>query len=233
MAASFYLRVARAVSASTARGPGKAILSPRMRPRIPINAPVLALVLTLLPLGGAWAQGFGSISSAGVTLPAGSAAAPVAAEPIPAARAPEGNFDVADKVVVAKGQRRLYLLRENQVIAEYPVRLGLNPYGPKQREGDFRTPEGSYRLVRRNPRSDFFLSIQVSYPSEQDLRRARENGARPGGLIMIHGEPNVPRKPADYYARNDWTDGCIAVSNADMVDIWLRTPAGIPIEIRP
>jgi murein L,D-transpeptidase YafK len=204
-----------------------------MRPHIPRNAPLLALFLALLPLGGAWAQGFNSISSAGVASPTASAAAPVAGVPIPAARAPEGNFDVADKVVVAKGQRRLYLLRENQVIAEYPVRLGLNPYGPKQREGDFRTPEGSYRLVRRNPRSDFFLSIQVSYPSEQDLRRARENGARPGGLIMIHGEPNVPRKPADYYARNDWTDGCIAVSNADMVDIWLRTPAGIPIEIRP
>jgi murein L,D-transpeptidase YafK len=113
------------------------------------------------------------------------------------------------------------------------VKLGLNPYGPKQREGDFRTPEGSYRLVRRNPRSDFFLSIQVSYPSESDLRRAKNNGDRPGGLIMIHGEPNVPRKPAEYYAKNDWTDGCIAVSNADMVDIWLRTQAGIPIEIRP
>ena len=75
--------------------------------------------------------------------------------------------------------------------------------------------------------------IQVSYPSEQDQRQAKHNGARPGGLIMIHGEPNVPRKPADYYASNDWTDGCIAVSNADMVDIWLRTLAGIPIEIRP
>jgi murein L,D-transpeptidase YafK len=87
--------------------------------------------------------------------------------------------------------------------------------------------------VRRNPRSDFFLSIQVSYPSDEDLHRARNSGARPGGLIMIHGEPNVPRKPADYYARNDWTDGCIAVSNSDMVDIWLRTQAGIPIEIRP
>lgn len=203
-----------------------------MRDRHRLIAPVAAFVLALLPLGSALAQAFGSVSS----MPAAPAAGPpvlMANNALPRARAPAGNFDVADKVVVEKGQRRLYLLRDNRIVAEYPVKLGLNPYGPKQREGDFRTPEGSYRLVRRNPRSDFFLSIQVSYPSEQDVRRARGNGDRPGGLIMIHGEPNVPRKPAEYYARNDWTDGCIAVSNADMVDIWLRTQAGIPIEIRP
>ena len=205
-----------------------------------ISAPVAALLVALLPIGSASAQSFGSISSqstpattepeAAAPVTPGITAAPAASSP---AHAMAGSFDVADKVVVEKGQRRLYLLRENQVIAEYPVRLGLNPYGPKLREGDFRTPEGSYRLVRRNPRSDFFLSIQVSYPSEQDVRHAHSSGTRPGGLIMIHGEPNVPRKPADYYAKNDWTDGCIAVSNADMVDIWLRTQAGIPIEIRP
>jgi len=210
-----------------------------------ILAPILALLVAPLPAGSASPQAFGSISSrdtapaAGQAVPAPAAApdaspsTPAASGAVPSVRAPAGSFDVADKIVVEKGQRRLYLLRENQIIAEYPVKLGLNPYGPKQSEGDFRTPEGSYRLVRRNPRSDFFLSIQVSYPSDQDLRRARRSGTRPGGLIMIHGEPNVPRKPADYYAKNDWTDGCIAVSNADMVDIWLRTPAGIPIEIRP
>lgn len=203
-----------------------------MRVRHRHLAPVAALVLSLAPPSGAWSQSFSSISSMGENPSAGQPVL-LASNSMPTARAPAGGFDVADKVVVAKGERRLYLLRDNRIIAEYPVKLGLNPYGPKQREGDFRTPEGSYRLMRRNPRSDFFLSIQVSYPSEDDLRRARSNGDRPGGLIMIHGEPNVPRKPADYYARNDWTDGCIAVSNADMVDIWLRTQAGIPIEIRP
>jgi murein L,D-transpeptidase YafK len=220
-----------------------------MKHRTTLGAPALALILTLLPPGSAWAQAFNSVSStssgaspaqafnsvssSGTPPPATGPAPAAAPATIGAARAPAGNFDVADKVVVAKGERRLYLLRENRVIAEYPVHLGLNPYGPKQREGDFRTPEGSYRLVRRNPRSGYFLSIQVSYPSDDDLRRAEQQGARPGGLIMIHGEPNVLRKPAEYYARNDWTDGCIAVSNADMVDIWLRTDAGIPIEIRP
>jgi murein L,D-transpeptidase YafK len=203
-----------------------------MRSRHRLIAPVATLLLALLPLGGAWAQAFGSVSSMSET-PAAGQPELLANNTLPTARAPAGNFDVADKVVVEKGRRRLYLLRDERIIAEYPVKLGLNPYGPKLREGDFRTPEGSYRLARRNPRSDFFLSIQVSYPSDVDMRRARSNGDKPGGLIMIHGEPNVPRKPAEYYARNDWTDGCIAVSNADMVDIWLRTQAGIPIEIRP
>jgi murein L,D-transpeptidase YafK len=134
---------------------------------------------------------------------------------------------------VKKAERRLYLMSANQIIAEYPIRLGLNPTGHKEREGDFRTPEGTYELVRRNPRSDYFLSLEVSYPNDSDRARARKMGVRPGGLIMIHGRPNVPRKPPDYYANFDWTDGCIAVSNSDMVDIWLRTRPGTPVEIRP
>lgn len=151
--------------------------------------------------------------------------------PSPDGSAP--SFELADRIVIEKGARRLYLLRGDDVIVEYPVKLGLNPYGHKQREGDFRTPEGTYHLSRRNPRSEFFLSVEVSYPNEADRARARQAGVRPGGLIMIHGQPNVPRKAPDYYANNDWTDGCIAVSNSDMVDIWQRTRLGIPIEIRP
>jgi murein L,D-transpeptidase YafK len=140
---------------------------------------------------------------------------------------------MADRILVEKDARRLSLLRSGRVVAEYPIRLGLNPYGHKLREGDFRTPEGTYHLSRRNPRSEFFLSLEVSYPSAADRARARRAGDRPGGLIMIHGQPNVPRKSPDYYANNDWTDGCIAVSNSDMVDIWLRTGLGTTIEIRP
>lgn len=143
------------------------------------------------------------------------------------------SLETADRVLVKKSERMLYLMRADRVIAEYPVKLGLNPYGPKRKQGDFRTPEGDYRLVRRNSHSDFFLALEVSYPNEVDVERAREMGADPGGLIMIHGQPNAPRKPASYYASNDWTDGCIAVTNAAMVDIWLRTDVGTPIEIRP
>jgi murein L,D-transpeptidase YafK len=161
------------------------------------------------------------------TVAAGSVAA------IPANSPPSTGFAEADRIVVHKSKRRLELLKAGAVVAEYPIRLGLNPEGHKLREGDFRTPEGHYYLSRRNPRSDFFLSIEVSYPNDWDRRRARGQGKAPGGSIMIHGQPNVPRKPADYYTRNDWTDGCIAVSNSDMVDIWLRTKVGLPIDIRP
>lgn len=140
---------------------------------------------------------------------------------------------MADRILIEKSARRLFLLNRGQVIAEYPVKLGLSPKGHKQFEGDFRTPEGVYHLSRRNPRSEFFLSVEVSYPNEADRARASAEGLRPGGLIMIHGQPNVPRKPPEYYATRDWTDGCIAVSNAAMVDIWQRTRIGIPIEIRP
>jgi hypothetical protein len=151
----------------------------------------------------------------------------------PDTSAPPRPFEQADRVLVDKSDRKLYLLRNDRVVAEYPVKLGLNPYGHKQQEGDFRTPEGKYSLTRRNPRSDFFLAIQVSYPSKEDAAWAKENGWKPGGLIMIHGQPNVPKRPPEFYANRDWTDGCIALSNADMVDVWLRTSVGLPIEIRP
>lgn len=145
----------------------------------------------------------------------------------------EPALPLADRVVVRKGERKLQLLRGDDVLRTFKVALGLRPEGHKQFEGDFRTPEGLYRLTRRNPNSEFFLSILVDYPNEQDIARARRNGLSPGGAIMIHGEPNAPRKPRDYYRNIDWTEGCIAVSNSDMVEIWLMTPPGTPIEILP
>jgi len=164
----------------------------------------------------------------------GTARADVAVIPGPlASDANEATLPLADRVIVDKSDRRLYLMREGEVLRSYRIALGLDPVGHKQREGDFRTPEGEYRLVRRNSRSDYFLSIQVSYPNDQDAARARRSGVEPGGAIMIHGLPNTPRKPLDYYASNDWTDGCIAVTNSEMVEIWLMTPPDTPIQIRP
>jgi murein L,D-transpeptidase YafK len=139
----------------------------------------------------------------------------------------------ADHVVVHKAARKLYLYSGNRLLGEYKVALGLNPTGTKEREHDFRTPEGRYFLARRNTHSDYFLSIQVSYPNKGDELRARKNRWPPGGLIMIHGLPNVPKHPAAYYASSDWTDGCIALSNSDMVEVWLRTQDNIPIDIYP
>ncbi|HEY5810920.1 MAG TPA: L,D-transpeptidase family protein [Povalibacter sp.] len=145
----------------------------------------------------------------------------------------EAGLPLADTVVVHKAQRTLQLLRDGQVLRSYKVALGLRPEGHKEYEGDFRTPEGKYQLTRRNPNSEYFLSIQVSYPNDKDVARARRQGLRPGGAIMIHGQPNTPRKPRDYYSNVDWTEGCIAVSNSDMVEIWLMTTPDTPIEIQP
>ena len=145
----------------------------------------------------------------------------------------EPALPMADRVLVQKSERTLQLMRHGEVLRTYKIALGLRPEGHKQFEGDYRTPEGKYRLTRRNPNSEYFLSIQVDYPNDQDVKRARSQGLRPGGAIMIHGQPNVPRKPRDYYSNVDWTEGCIAVSNSDMVEIWLMTPADTPIEIKP
>jgi murein L,D-transpeptidase YafK len=141
--------------------------------------------------------------------------------------------DHADSVLVDKSDRKLYLLKAGRVLRAFDVSLGLVPNGPKRREGDFRTPEGRYRLDARNTDSDYFLSIQVSYPDESDRARARAQGVDPGGQIMIHGLPNEPKQDLRRYRGTDWTDGCIAVSNSDMVDIWLMTRESTPIEIRP
>lgn len=143
------------------------------------------------------------------------------------------ELPMADRVVVHKAARKLYLYQRNQIVREFTVRLGLRPEGAKEFEGDYRTPEGRYRLARRNPQSEYFLSIQVDYPSPKDTAKARRKRMKPGGAIMIHGMPNMPRKPLDYYQRVDWTDGCIAVSNSDMVEIWLMTRPGLPIDILP
>jgi murein L,D-transpeptidase YafK len=139
----------------------------------------------------------------------------------------------ADYVLVDKSDRKLYLFKAGRVLREFDVSLGLVPHGAKQREGDFRTPEGKYYLDGRNANSDYFLSIHVSYPNEADRARARAQGIDPGGQIMIHGWPNEPKFDLRRYEDTDWTDGCIAVSNSDMVDIWLMTREFTPIEIRP
>lgn len=159
-------------------------------------------------------------------------AEPFSSERSTSGSAPSAQLPTASRVVVYKAQRRMDLMRGAEVLRSYKVSLGLMPEGHKERVGDFRTPEGRYQLARRNARSDFFLSIQVSYPNPQDVKRARANGWDPGGSIMIHGLPNRLKRDPSYYER-DWTDGCIAVSNADMVEIWLLTNTNTPIDILP
>lgn len=146
---------------------------------------------------------------------------------------PAATLPMADHIIVRKSLRRLYLMHGDKVLRSYPIELGLSPVGQKERSGDFRTPEGQYHLTRRNPRSDYFLSIQVSYPNKADLARARRHGWNAGGSIMIHGLPNHLGRPPQYYEHFDWTDGCIAVSDSDMLEIWLMTRYGTPIDILP
>jgi murein L,D-transpeptidase YafK len=146
---------------------------------------------------------------------------------------PTGMLQPVDRVVVHKAGRKMELFREGELVASYRISLGLVPSGHKQREGDFRTPEGRYRLTRRNAKSEFFLAVQVSYPEATDIALARRNGWQPGGAIMVHGLPNHLRYSRERYLSTDWTDGCIALSNEDMLDFWLLTGEGTPIEIRP
>jgi len=189
-----------------------------------ITVPLLLAVSGLALGDGPESGGTASVASV-VAAPAGVSAGvgPV----VPA------TMPIADQVLVRKSERRLYLLRHGEVLRSYRVALGLMPQGPKERAGDFRTPEGRYQLTRRNSRSDYFLSIQVSYPNADDLRRAHRDHVNPGGSIMVHGLPNLQRHPPDYYAAADWTDGCIAMSNADMVELWLMVQDNTPIDILP
>ena len=143
------------------------------------------------------------------------------------------EFPVAEKVVVEKEIRKLHLIKGDQIFRTFDIALGFVPVGDKEAEGDNKTPEGTYTLDTRNPDSDYFLSIHISYPNSGDWRKAKAKGVSPGGQIMIHGQPNTPTYSVAYYRKQDWTNGCIAVSNSDMIDIWLMTPNDIPIEIRP
>lgn len=143
-----------------------------------------------------------------------------------------------DKIIVHKQDRRLELWSGQQRIKSYVIRLGFNPVAAKQFEGDGRTPEGLYRIDYQNPHSQFYKSLHVSYPSQRDTADAQRQGRSAGGDIMIHGSMKrfggSPGQPLyDYLPQQDWTLGCIAVSNQDMDEIFRAVPVGTPIEILP
>lgn len=147
--------------------------------------------------------------------------------------APEAeSVEQADLITVDKTQRRMQLWREGKVLSEYRIVLGAaGDAGHKQREGDQRTPEGRYLIDWRNAKSMAYLSLHISYPNAQDQAAAAARGESPGGNIMIHGLPNGWGWLGPLHHLWDWTDGCIAVSNDEMRDIWLRVANGTPIEI--
>ena len=152
----------------------------------------------------------------GVPAPAGAGFPP---DPAPRA-------ERADAIHVYKAQRRMELLRDGKAIKRYRIVLGDAPVGHKRQQGDERTPEGAYRITYRNPGSRFHLSLRLSYPNGADRRQAMTRGVDPGGDIMIHGGT-----PPGY--TQDWTDGCIAVTNAEIEEIWRLVPVGTPVRIDP
>lgn len=154
------------------------------------------------------------------SLPAVVAAAPLVAP----ALAPE--TERADAIHVYKAARRMDLLRNGKVLHSYHVALGDAPAGRKRQQGDERTPEGDYTITYRNARSRFHLSLRVSYPNEADRAQALKRGVDPGGDIMLHGNT-----PPGYLG--DWTDGCIAVTDAQIEEIWRLVAVGTPIRIDP
>jgi murein L,D-transpeptidase YafK len=140
----------------------------------------------------------------------------------------------ADFIRVDKSERRLELLRDDLVIGSYSIALGRSPVGDKEHEGDMRTPEGRYVIDWRNPKSGYHLSLPISYPDKNDRAAARAAGVSPGGDVMIHGQPSGYALTASALLQQaDWTYGCIAVTNADMDEIWKAVPDGTPIEISP
>jgi murein L,D-transpeptidase YafK len=139
----------------------------------------------------------------------------------------------ADRILVRKGKRELVLLRQGKVLKSYRVALGGHPVGPKRRQGDRRTPEGLYTISGRNPASAFHRSLRISYPSPADRARARREGVNPGGDIMIHGLPNGQGFVGKAHRLMDWTDGCIAVTDEEIEEIWRLVPNGIPVQIEP
>jgi len=146
---------------------------------------------------------------------------------------------VADRIVVHKTERELLLVADGKTLKRYQIALGGNPRGHKTQEGDQRTPEGTYHIAGRNPRSAYHLSLRISYPNEEDRMQATRRSVSPGGDIMIHGLPNGFGWIGRLHRLVDWTAGCIAVTDSESVtdseieEIWRAVPDGTPVEIKP
>ena len=148
--------------------------------------------------------------------------------PDPAPNALQGPVD---HILIEKSARRMVVFRAGKPLKTYQIALGFAPRGDKLRQGDGRTPEGRFRINRRNAASAYHLSLGLDYPQAEDIARARAGGYDPGGDIFIHGQPNSRKGQATL--RQDWTAGCIAVSDAEIEELWAATPNGTTVEIRP
>jgi murein L,D-transpeptidase YafK len=139
--------------------------------------------------------------------------------------------ETADRIVVLKSKRKLLLVRAEHVIAKFPIALGAHPVGAKRKQGDKRTPEGRYRIDALNPNSRYYRALHISYPNAEDIRWAQAAGVAPGGDIEIHGMPEAYGTYDPVVFVKDWTDGCIAVSNRTMDEIWTRVQVDTAVDI--
>lgn len=149
-------------------------------------------------------------------------------------RSPSAPAEIkADKILIEKSKRRLSLMRDGRLLKSYKISLGSNPVGAKTEQGDGKTPEGNYVIDGRNPNSAYHLSLHISYPNAQDKERAKNLGVSPGGAIMIHGLPNGMDWLGSLQEMIDWTQGCIALSNSEIEEVWKGVPDGTEVEIKP
>ena len=146
-------------------------------------------------------------------------------------RPPPPLTGAIDHIVIDKSDRMLVVYRDGRPLRAYNVALGFAPEGDKDRQGDGRTPEGLFIIDRRNAASRFHLSLGIDYPGPDDIARAAAGGYSPGGDIFIHGQP---QGVSGWFAvQGDWTEGCVAVSNAQIEELWRIAPVGTTVEIRP
>jgi len=158
---------------------------------------------------------------------------PLYSVPLPGARMRLGAPAIADSIVVYKRERTLTLFYRGVPVKSYFIALGLNPVGDKQRAGDGRTPEGVFHVNAHNPASKYHLALRISYPDDAHRARAAAIGADPGGDIMIHGLPPEYSEAGKDHVANDWTNGCVALSNAEIEELWRAVPDGTPVQIKP
>ena len=158
---------------------------------------------------------------------------PLYSVPLPSTRIRVGAPSIADSIVVYKRERTLTLFYRGVPVKSYFVALGLNPVGDKQRAGDGRTPEGLFHVNAHNPASKYHLALRISYPDDAHRARAAAIGADPGGDIMIHGLPPEYSEAGKDHVANDWTNGCVALSNAEIEELWRAVPDGTPVQIKP
>ena len=140
-----------------------------------------------------------------------------------------------DNILVEKSKRQMHLRHGDDTVRTYKISLGKTPVGAKVKAGDNKTHEGKYHITLHNPKSSFHLSLKISYPNEEQIKAAKDGGYDPGGDIMIHGYPNkVPAFLFRFWHKwNDWTAGCIAVTNEEIKEIYDAVKDGTPITILP